>query len=85
MSKYGKRRQEDVWGILLVRVAMSHGLPVAVLAELGDDVIGSLVADPVYVLKNQMSNSEEYNFRRLFAIFILDMKNIRCSPSGFHI
>jgi hypothetical protein len=57
-----------VWGILLVRIAISHGLPVAVLAELGDDVIGSLVADSVYVLKNQMLNSEEYNFNRYFVI-----------------
>ena len=39
--------------ILLVRIAISHGLPVAVLAELGDDVIGSLVADPVYVSKTR--------------------------------
>ncbi len=57
-----------MWGILLVRIAISHGLPVAVLAELGDDVIGSLVADSVYVLKNQMLNSEEYNFNRYFVI-----------------
>jgi len=36
-------------GILLVRIAISHRLPVAVLAELRDDVIGSLIADSVYV------------------------------------
>ncbi len=57
-----------MWGILLERVAISHRLPVAVLAELGDDVIGSLVADSVYASKNQMLSSEEYNFHRYFAI-----------------
>ncbi len=46
-----------MWGILLVRIAISHSLPVAVLAELGDDVIGSLVADPVCMQKTRMLRS----------------------------
>ncbi len=76
-----------MWGILLVRIAMSHGLPVAVLAELGDDVIGSLVADSVYE-----SKKSDVKLRRVGIIFIgispfyiklekLHMHCILCSPS----